>query len=460
MPSPRVLLPRHGVFRGSGRASPSSGDYGAASQCLASLPQTAQTLYLQGGLLTISGDASSALPFFRRAVAMQPSHADAHFEMGNALLAKRDYAPAEAAFKAALKSEPNRAVYHLNIGNLFSEMGRAKKAEKAFRRALAIEPATWNGCAAANGLSNLLEGSDRSSEAEDVSSAAIAASDQCPYAAHNLGRLLRRRGKHDEAVELARKALALAPTQREFITGLAAALHAAERLEEAIKIYRTALASGPSDHGLATDLANALVQANRHVEAIDAYVNALPLQLAHAAATLPASAPPQRRRTRGAKRIVFYCRLRAHMGADALERDVWGPTTLVRKGVGGSEEAVIMVSRELARRGWDVSVYANPPPEDLAGSSSSSSHDVLWRRWYDLARDEGDGSKVDVLISWRNLEGSLLLPKPPHVTSGFRRLPSTKRRTIAISCQGLMGYFVLSAFHAYHETMRPAIARR
>ena len=99
-----------------------SGDYGAASQCLASLPQTAQTLYLQGGLLTISGDASSALPLFRRAVAMQPSHADAHFEMGNALLAKRDYAPAEAAFKAALKSEPNRAVYHLNIGNLFSEM--------------------------------------------------------------------------------------------------------------------------------------------------------------------------------------------------------------------------------------------------------------------------------------------------------------------------------------------------
>ena len=213
--------------------------------------------------------------------------------------------PAEAAFKAALKSEPNRAVYHLNIGNLFSEMDVAKKAGKAFRRALALEPATWNGCAAANGLSNLLEGSDRSAESRGRLFCCIAASDQCPYAAHNLGRLLRRRGKHDEAVELARKALALAPTQREFITGLAAALHAAERLEEAIKIYRTALASGPSDHGLATDLANALVQANRHVEAIDAYVNALPLQLAHAAATLPASAPPQRRRTRGASGSSF-----------------------------------------------------------------------------------------------------------------------------------------------------------
>ena len=74
-----------------------SGDYGAASQCLASLPQTAQTLYLQGGLLTISGDTSSALPLFRRAVAMQPSHADAHFEMGNALNSRAATSPRRAA---------------------------------------------------------------------------------------------------------------------------------------------------------------------------------------------------------------------------------------------------------------------------------------------------------------------------------------------------------------------------
>ena len=41
-------------------------------------------------------------------------------------------------------------------------------------------------------------------------------------------------------------------------------------------------------------------------------------------------------------------------GAASAAEDVWGPTTLARKGLGGSEEAVVYVSRELARRGWDV----------------------------------------------------------------------------------------------------------
>lgn len=48
-----------------------------------------------------------------------------------------------------------------------------------------------------------------------------------------------------------------------------------------------------------------------------------------------------------AKSIVFYC-------GQAMEP--WGPDYL-DKGMGGSEEAIVYLSRELAKQGWEVTVY-------------------------------------------------------------------------------------------------------
>ena len=72
--------------------------------------------------------------------------------------------------------------------------------------------------------------------------------------------------------------------------------------------------------------------------------------------------------------------------------------------MGGSEEAVIFVSRELARRGWAVEVYANPPAADLATPDVGG---VVWRPWHALRPDD----EPEVLVAWRNLEAGLLLPR-------------------------------------------------
>jgi hypothetical protein len=45
-------------------------------------------------------------------------------------------------------------------------------------------------------------------------------------------------------------------------------------------------------------------------------------------------------------------------------RKVWGPAS-IQKGVGGSEEAAIHLSRELSKRGFCVIVYGNPPVQVL-----------------------------------------------------------------------------------------------
>ena len=472
----------------SAEAALRSGDLQTASNCLAQLPNSAKRSYLQGGLMSLSGNEREAIPLFQQAVRTAPKHADAYFELGNALLGQRDHPQAERAFLAALAIEPRRTLCYLNLGNLYSDRGDVKRAELSFRKALKLGPSGWDQCASSNGLSNLLESQSREAEAASVSATALAKGSRgggdCLYAAHNLARVLRRRGQHAEALVLARRALAGAPSQHEFRTGLGAALHSAAQYLEAASVYRQVLSVNPADHLLHFDLANALHSAGRAAESVDAYAAALPLQLAHAAATLPAPPlnaqrrsplppPISRHRDPGRRgRLVLYCRLRAYAGAASANDDVWGPTTLARRGLGGSEEAVVYVSRELAARGWDVVVYANPPPEDLEGASGASRPTkpgtgrdngegkgegegegegegrVSWRAWHSISAAEGEGEAVEAIISWRNIEGALLLPKARKRYVWLQDIVDEPGAYHPSLVRRLDGVFVLSAFHA------------
>lgn len=80
----------------------------------------------------------------------------------------------------------------------------------------------------------------------------------------------------------------------------------------------------------------------------------------------------------------------------------WGPSSL-GKGLGGSEEVVVHVSRELARLGYWVEVYADPRGSDLGldhgggVSSSGSRGSVVWYPYqaYDVL------DPPDVFVAWR-----------------------------------------------------------
>ncbi len=68
----------------------------------------------------------------------------------------------------------------------------------------------------------------------------------------------------------------------------------------------------------------------------------------------------------------------------------WSPKN-VGHGIGGSEEAVIYLSRELARRGYKVTVYGDP--QEDAGEYDG----VTYKQWYELnIKDE-----FNILIIWR-----------------------------------------------------------
>lgn len=86
------------------------------------------------------------------------------------------------------------------------------------------------------------------------------------------------------------------------------------------------------------------------------------------------------------KDLVIYC---------GYTREAWNPDTIGKRGVGGSEEAIINLSRELADLGWNVEVYNN------CGHKEKRYGKVLWKPFWDWNfRD-----KQDVVVLWRS-------PKP------------------------------------------------
>lgn len=89
---------------------------------------------------------------------------------------------------------------------------------------------------------------------------------------------------------------------------------------------------------------------------------------------------------------------------------IWGPWSLA-SGIGGSEEAVIRLSRELAKLGWEVTVFATPgeragfdaeggsiPDYEYSKTGSAVKPAIYWKQYYEFnPKDE-----YDVLIAWRN----------------------------------------------------------
>lgn len=81
--------------------------------------------------------------------------------------------------------------------------------------------------------------------------------------------------------------------------------------------------------------------------------------------------------------IAFYC------GPTSEE---WDPGTAKEKGIGGSEEAIINLSKGLAKRGWKVTVY------NSCGFKEKEFDGVIWRPFWMWNYND----KQDVVVIWRS----------------------------------------------------------
>ncbi|KAK7242259.1 protein N-acetylglucosaminyltransferase [Aureococcus anophagefferens] len=144
----------------------------------------------------------------------------------------------------------------------------------------------------------------------------------------------------------------------------------------------------------------------------------------------------------------------------------WGPSSLETGGLGGSEEAVVFVARELAKRGHAVEVYNECADHDLGDDA----HGVAWLRHatYDASRPP------DVFVAWRYHVSTAVADPATHGKvyawlqdarggagqardipkgSSLGRVPGYGSWT-APFVDGLAGIFTLSKFHT--ATLPPA----
>jgi tetratricopeptide (TPR) repeat protein len=80
---------------------------------------------------------------------------------------------------------------------------------------------------------------------------------------------------------------------------------------------------------------------------------------------------------------------------------IWGPWSLDEGGIGGSEEAVVRLSRELCKLGWNVTVFGMPGKnagfDQKAEPRDDGTHYPEWKQYWEINNKD----TFDVLISWR-----------------------------------------------------------
>lgn len=118
-------------------------------------------------------------------------------------------------------------------------------------------------------------------------------------------------------------------------------------------------------------------------KSIPQFVNALPSVMQNSPLVASARNYYQEPKTWPSKSIVIVC------GWGPLGN--WGPKSL-DKGLGGSEEAVIRITKELVTLGYDVTIFGTP------GEEAGDIDGVHWRHYWEFNRAD----TFDVLINWRN----------------------------------------------------------
>jgi glycosyltransferase involved in cell wall biosynthesis len=127
----------------------------------------------------------------------------------------------------------------------------------------------------------------------------------------------------------------------------------------------------------------------------------------------------------GSNKVIIYC---------GSSYDLWDAKS-EHEGIGGSEEAVINISRELAKQGWEVEVYNNCLDEGVYDG-------VLWQGiWkYDSAQP------ARVFIGWRDTRSIELAPRDSHCVLWLHDVCSFEHFT-PNQLERVDKIFVLSEWH-------------
>jgi tetratricopeptide (TPR) repeat protein len=237
-----------------------------SSQHYASVHSTIGILFSQQGRLDDAADQ------FRRALALDPSHAEACNNLGNILLQQGKLEEAVECYRKALQMRPKYADAQNNLGLVLLQKGRLDEAIGHFHAALDLRPSYAD---AENNLGYALLQRGRFPEAQRHFEASVKLNPGIGQAHHNLALTLFQQGRVAEAVARYEIAIKTNPQQLGSLNNLAwilstspdASLRDGMRALEAAQQANTL--SGGRDPIILHTLAAALAESGQFTEAAE-----------------------------------------------------------------------------------------------------------------------------------------------------------------------------------------------
>ncbi|MBN1670417.1 MAG: tetratricopeptide repeat protein [Kiritimatiellae bacterium] len=176
-----------------------------------------------GSTLGRDGRHAEAVPFFRKALEIDPNHENARFDLGNVLSKCGDLPGAVEQYRLVLSLNPKHAEAHYNLGNLLAEAGDLPGAVRHYEAALAAKP----GYARAHyNLGNVRVKQQKYDEAAAQYRAAVRIDPDFTAAYNNLGNVCMLRKQYRHAALHYERVLELDPANEDARRNLAAAREA------------------------------------------------------------------------------------------------------------------------------------------------------------------------------------------------------------------------------------------
>lgn len=294
--------------------------------------------YFEAGRL---GDAMNTFIEYLKLSGWDEERSEAHVYMGRLLWFRNNVNQARTAFLMALGENPNNPGAYLELGKLEARAGRWEQAAEWLKRGLDIKTP----------ITAMVQFKYDYELLAEYSQALL-----------NIGG-----NRLEEALRVSKRALKLRPDDPD----------ARDNQETIIKIIK----HRDNLRGVGRLLSQ--LKEEKHEERILPLLDALPDSVQDSPLVIQARQDNMEPVKWPYKSIAIYC------GFGPL--GTWGPWSLNEGGTGGSEEAVVRLSQELARLGWRVVVYAMP------GTRVGTYDDVEWKHYWEFnARD-----KFDILVVWR-----------------------------------------------------------
>ncbi|KAE8912164.1 hypothetical protein PF005_g5379 [Phytophthora fragariae] len=364
----------------------------------------------QGISLQESGDYTGARHAYSRVLRTSPGNADAAHLLGTVFYQTREFERAAEYITRAVAANPHASLYHSNLGVAYTALAKLDVAETEFQLALQLDPTNRVAISKLGELYTtqkaydkvvdlygeaafLLKGQPTNASQEDVEKAYLDYSD----ALVKLGRSL-------EAIKLLEDAVQQHPTLFQLSYNLGVMYNEAGRYDEGNK------------HQFAT------VRAQGHYlyETKGKQFQKIPR--------------PEHKVV-----IAFYCH---EYGQEWWEH--WGPSSL-DTGLGGSEEAVVFLSRELQKLGYWVEIYGDPSPQDIS-TLDQANEDIV--RWYPHYTYDVDDRGVDMFVAWRYHISIAMGNAAWKKFLWMHDLPQEDAKRSSELLDNVDGIFCLSNFHA------------